>query len=174
MQELAVSPMTSTVHWGESVFHLSTLQAVGDILVTHSESRQSSNSEIWEELRPRLDLLALITLWRTLEPGDIESSLNDAFIRSVFGEWGSDRFARGSYSHAGPDSQSDDYKALAEPIGNLFFAGEHTSSMHPATVHGAYMSGIRAASKVLGFMIGSIDVHEARVSSEGSLQRSTH
>jgi hypothetical protein len=83
MQELAVSPMTSTVHWGESVFHLSTLQAVGDILVTHSESRQSSNSEIWEELRPRLDLLALITLWRTLEPGDIESSLNDAFIREL-------------------------------------------------------------------------------------------
>ncbi|KFY98646.1 hypothetical protein V500_01585 [Pseudogymnoascus sp. VKM F-4518 (FW-2643)] len=54
-----------------------------DILVTLSESRQSSNSEIWEELRPRLDLLALITLWRTLEPGDIESSLNNAFIREL-------------------------------------------------------------------------------------------
>ncbi|KFY50794.1 hypothetical protein V495_00091 [Pseudogymnoascus sp. VKM F-4514 (FW-929)] len=55
IQELTVSPTTSTVHWGESVFYLSTLQAVGDILVAHSESRQSSNSEIWEELRPRLD-----------------------------------------------------------------------------------------------------------------------
>jgi hypothetical protein len=86
MQELAVSPMTSTVHWGESVFHLSTLQAVGDILVTHSESRQSSNSEIWEELRPRLDLLALITLWRTLESGDIDSSLNDAGAEASFNE----------------------------------------------------------------------------------------
>jgi hypothetical protein len=54
IEELVVSPMTSTVHWGESVFHLSTLQVVGDILV-YSESRQSSNSEIWEELNPRLD-----------------------------------------------------------------------------------------------------------------------
>jgi hypothetical protein len=44
IQELTVSPTTSTVHWGESVFYLSTLQAVGDILVTHSESRQSWRS----------------------------------------------------------------------------------------------------------------------------------
>ncbi|KAH8586356.1 hypothetical protein B0O99DRAFT_695576 [Bisporella sp. PMI_857] len=72
IQELAVSPMTSPVHRGESVFHLSTLQAIGDILATYSESRPSSNSEIWEGLRPRLDLLAWITLWRILERGDIE------------------------------------------------------------------------------------------------------
>ncbi|KAH8589214.1 hypothetical protein B0O99DRAFT_600163 [Bisporella sp. PMI_857] len=72
IQELAVSPMTSTVHRGESVFHLSTLQAIGDILATYSESRPSSNSEIWEELRPRLDLLAWITLWRIRERDDIE------------------------------------------------------------------------------------------------------
>lgn len=30
-----------------------------------------------------MDLLALISLWRTLEPGDIKSSLNDAFIREL-------------------------------------------------------------------------------------------
>ena len=30
----------------------------------------------------------------------------------------------------------------------LYFAGEHTSSKYPATVHGAYNSGIDAATKL--------------------------
>jgi hypothetical protein len=85
LQELVVSPITSTVYWGESVFQLSTLQAVGDILLTHFESTQSSNSEIWKELKPGLDLLALITQWRALEitPGDMERSLTDTFIHEL-------------------------------------------------------------------------------------------
>jgi monoamine oxidase len=91
-------------------------------------------------------------------------------LRSVFGEtvpepveaiitrWGSDKFARGSYSYTGPNFQPDDYEVMAKPIGNLFFAGEHTCGTHPATVHGAYISGLRAASEVLEAMIGPIEV----------------
>jgi hypothetical protein len=47
---------------------------------------------------------------------------------------------------------------MANPIGNLFFAGEHTCGTHPATVHGAYISGLRAASEVLEAIIGPIDI----------------
>ncbi len=67
------------------MFQLSTLQAVGDILLTYSESRQSSNSEFWKELKPGLDLLALITRWRALEatPGDMERLLTDTFIQEL-------------------------------------------------------------------------------------------
>lgn len=85
IQELAVSSMTSIVHWGESEFHLSTLQAVGDILLTHSQSEEASNSEIWKKLKPGLDLLAFITLWGALEiaPGDTERLLNEASIREL-------------------------------------------------------------------------------------------
>jgi len=89
-------------------------------------------------------------------------------LRSVFGaavpqpleaivtRWGQDQFARGSYSYSGPDFRPDDYEVMAKPIGNLFFAGEHTCGTHPATVHGAYISGLRAASEVLEAMIGPI------------------
>jgi lysine-specific histone demethylase 1 len=96
-------------------------------------------------------------------------------LRSVFGEsvpepveaiitrWGSDRFARGSYSYTGPNFKSDDYEVMAKPIGNLFFAGEHTCGTHPATVHGAYISGLRAASEVLESMIGPVEVPEPLV-----------
>ncbi len=39
-----------------------------------------------------------------------------------------------------------EYDDLARPISNrLFFAGEATNRHHPATVPGAYLSGVRAA-----------------------------
>ena len=79
-------------------------------------------------------------------------------VESVVTRWGSDKFARGSYSSAGPDMQPDDYDTMARSAGNLFFAGEHTIGTHPATVHGAYLSGLRAASEVLEAMIGPIEV----------------
>ncbi|KAI0160327.1 vacuolar protein sorting 33A-like protein [Xylariaceae sp. FL1272] len=108
---------------------------------------------------------------------DTEYSKNDELVaeatqvlRSVFGakvprpvqsivtRWGSDRFARGSYSSAGPEMGIDDYQTMAQSTGNLFFAGEHTTETHPATVHGAYLSGLRAASQVLDTMLGPIYV----------------
>lgn len=79
-------------------------------------------------------------------------------VEAIVTRWGSDRFARGSYSSAAPGMLSDDYDTMARPIGNLFFAGEHTISTHPATVHGAYLSGLRAATEVLEAMIGPIEV----------------
>ncbi|KAI0200298.1 Sec1-like protein [Astrocystis sublimbata] len=79
-------------------------------------------------------------------------------VHSVITRWGSDRFARGSYSSAGPDMRVDDYQTMAEPTGNLLFAGEHTTNTHPATVHGAFLSGLRAASEVLDAMLGPIQV----------------
>ncbi|KAI0102944.1 Sec1-like protein [Nemania sp. FL0031] len=79
-------------------------------------------------------------------------------VHSIVTRWGSDRFARGSYSSAGPTMRVDDYQTMAQPVGNLFFAGEHTTNTHPATVHGAYLSGLRAASEVLDAMLGPIQV----------------
>ena len=40
-------------------------------------------------------------------------------------------------------------EALAAPHGRVFFAGEHTNSGHLATVHGAYLSGLRAAEDAM-------------------------
>ncbi|KAK3394186.1 flavin-containing amine oxidoreductase-domain containing protein [Podospora didyma] len=79
-------------------------------------------------------------------------------VEAVVTRWASDKFARGSYSSAGPDMKADDYDTMARSIGNLFFAGEHTSGTHPATVHGAYLSGLRAASDVLDALLGPIEV----------------
>ncbi|RYP65257.1 hypothetical protein DL769_006369 [Monosporascus sp. CRB-8-3] len=79
-------------------------------------------------------------------------------LHCIVTRWGSDKFARGSYSSAGPDMKPNDYQTMARPVGNLFFAGEHTIETHPATVHGAYLSGLRAASEVLEAMLGAIQI----------------
>lgn len=63
--------------------------------------------------------------------------------------WGKDLFSFGSYSHIPPFASGEDYDALAESVDNvLFFAGEATSREYPGTVHGAYLSGLRAAEEI--------------------------
>ena len=63
--------------------------------------------------------------------------------------WGQDPFSFGAYSHIPPFASGDDYDALAVPVDDvLFFAGEATSREYPSTVHGAYLSGLRAAEEM--------------------------
>jgi monoamine oxidase len=64
--------------------------------------------------------------------------------------WPDDPFARGGYSVA-PPGHADAREILARPVSkHLYFAGEATAPNDmAATVHGAYVTGKRAASEVL-------------------------
>jgi monoamine oxidase len=64
-------------------------------------------------------------------------------------EWEDDPFSLGSYSFVPVGASLDMCRELARPQGRLCFAGEHTSHDYPATVHGAYLSGQRAARSVI-------------------------
>lgn len=77
---------------------------------------------------------------------------------AIISRWGKDRFAQGSYSYVAAQQRPDDYDSMAKAIGNLHFAGEATCITHPATVHGAYLSGLRAASEVVESLVGPIKV----------------
>ena len=69
---------------------------------------------------------------------------------SIVTKWGADQYARGSYSFIAVGSSPDDMHALGEPVGDrLMFAGEATDPEWFGTVHGAYMSGLREADRVL-------------------------
>ena len=83
-------------------------------------------------------------------------------LRTIFGpdipeptghlvtRWASDPYAYGSYSYLRPGTDGDTLDALAAPVGDrLFFAGEATSRDYEATVHGAYLSGLRAAEEII-------------------------
>lgn len=63
--------------------------------------------------------------------------------------WGGDPYAYGSYSYLKVGAETKMREVLAEPIaGKLYFAGEATHQKAPATVHGAYLSGIREADRI--------------------------
>ncbi|WP_175551972.1 FAD-dependent oxidoreductase, partial [Burkholderia ubonensis] len=65
--------------------------------------------------------------------------------------WGADPFSRGSYSFPAIGSRRGDRQLLAAPIADrVFFAGEATHEDYSGTVHGALLSGWRAASRILG------------------------
>ena len=65
-------------------------------------------------------------------------------------EWSRDPFARGSYSYPAVGVSRSVRQVLQEPLaGRVFLAGEATDPDYAATVHGAYLSGRRAARQVL-------------------------
>ncbi|KAB5534682.1 hypothetical protein DKX38_017768 [Salix brachista] len=71
-------------------------------------------------------------------------------IQIICTRWGGDPFSYGSYSHVRVQSSGNDYDILAENVGGrLFFAGEATTRQYPATMHGAFLSGLREASRIL-------------------------
>jgi hypothetical protein len=79
--------------------------------------------------------------------------------------WKSDPFTRGTYSYVGPRTKPQDYDVMARSVGNLHFAGEATCGTHPATVHGAFLSGLRVAADVMDVMTGPINLPEPLVGS---------
>lgn len=62
--------------------------------------------------------------------------------------WAADPWTRGSYSHQPVGTTDETRLQLARPFGKLYFAGEATTPRHAATVHGAYISGLRAAREL--------------------------
>lgn len=80
-------------------------------------------------------------------------------IASKITRWGQDKYTFGAYSSLGKGAVADngDYIAMATPIGQqIYFAGEATEKDFPGTVHGAYLSGLREARRVLGQNTGLV------------------
>jgi monoamine oxidase len=65
----------------------------------------------------------------------------------VLSTWHDDPWIRGAYSARSVESPLED-QALAEPVGPLAFAGEHTAGAWHALMEGALRSGLRAAQQV--------------------------
>ncbi|XP_068648430.1 probable polyamine oxidase 5 [Aristolochia californica] len=82
------------------------------------------------------------------------------FDRVLKSGWGMDPLFLGSYSYVAVGSSSDDLDSLAEPLPRasvegqvpplqILFAGEATDRTHYSTTHGAYLSGLREANRLL-------------------------
>jgi monoamine oxidase len=96
----------------------------------------------------RLDNAALraelVTRLRSVWP----SAPLPSVVRSS--SWGAHPYTLGSYSYLPVGASPRDREALAESVGDrVHFAGEATHVDSPAMVHGAYLSGLRAAKQAL-------------------------
>jgi monoamine oxidase len=110
----------------------------------------SSNDQLVKEVTDRLDSM-------------FAPNLVPLPSEAIVTRWKRDPYARGSYSYVGPKTQAGDYDIMARPHGPLHFAGEATCGTHPATVHGAYLSGLRAAAEVAETILGPIKVPHSLV-----------
>ena len=96
----------------------------------------------------------------TRDEDAVEATLE--YLRGIFGadavpaptqqvvtRWDEDPYARGVYSHVALGATSRDYDLMAEPLWDdtLLWAGEATCRAHPATVAGAFISGLREAAR---------------------------
>ena len=96
----------------------------------------------------------------TRDADAVEATLE--YLRNMFGRetvppptqtivtrWDDDPYARGVYSHVALGATSRDYDLMAEPLWEqtLLWAGEATCRSHPATVAGAFISGLREAAR---------------------------
>ena len=136
-------------------------------LIGYISSREGEWSE-WLNIAHYIDVPILLafnaaTFARTTETWSDEQIIEGAMttLRTLFGSaipdpagwqitrWAADPYAFGSYSYLPPGTDEEAIAALAAPVASrLFFAGEATTSDYQATVHGAYLSGIRAAEEI--------------------------
>jgi len=69
------------------------------------------------------------------------------FDRGAATAWASDPYARGAYSYCVPGRYGARAR-LTRPVGGrIVFAGEHTEQAAYGTLHGAHLSGVRAAAE---------------------------
>lgn len=69
--------------------------------------------------------------------------------------WANNPHSYGCYSFFTKGYPSEALDVIGEQVDNkLFFAGEHTLSVYNATVHGAYLTGLREAEKILRLVNG--------------------
>lgn len=65
-------------------------------------------------------------------------------------KWHNNENTFGSYSYTAIETEMQHFDDLAEEVNDkVFFAGEHTNVDYYSTVHGAYLSGIREANKII-------------------------
>lgn len=113
------------------------------ILLFFTSGSRGHELEGWTDEAIAANLMQTL---RLIYGGDIPEPTDIRVTR-----WASEPFTLGSYSVTPLGASPEDYVALKETVDDvLYFAGEATDTEYSATVHGALLSGWRAADEILG------------------------
>lgn len=118
------------------------------VCVAHSAGRLAHELEAAGEAGAIDHALAELT---TMLGGDLRRH----FDRGAATGWAAEPYSRGSYSHCLPGRYGA-RALLTRPVGGrLVFAGEHTEQSAYGTLHGAHLSGLRAAATARRLLAGA-------------------
>ncbi|XP_023004527.1 polyamine oxidase 1-like [Cucurbita maxima] len=108
------------------------------VTITNGESKRIEAQSDEETLSESMEVL------RDMFGPDIPDAIDILVPR-----WWSNRFQRGSYSNYPITSDCQVIQNIKEPIGRIFFTGEHTSERFNGYVHGGYLAGIDTSNTLL-------------------------
>lgn len=115
--------------------------------VTSCVAFLNSNVALEIDKIKREDAIAIVT--KTLE--EMRPSLKGALDFVYYWTWVNNPYAGGAYAYWKPGQITDFSNNLADPIGRIHFAGEHTAVMNRG-MEGAMESGERAAFDLLNLL----------------------
>ena len=122
------------------------------LVLSRFAGQPQANVFVWGDLATELESggpAALIDHAKRYVAELFGSDAAAAVTNAAVHPWGTDPWARGSYSIALP-GRTDAHSVLGTPLDNkIFFAGEAVSELSFGTLHGAYLSGQAAANRVL-------------------------
>lgn len=111
-----------------------------------------------DDTRLQLEANRFLADLESVFPGAMRGSRVDGngHIAAAGANWSVNPLSKGSYVSTRPGYFTTSAHHEAKPIGNLMFAGDHTSSFYEwqGFMEGAALSGLRAAGEVFGFLRG--------------------
>lgn len=120
------------------------------VALCSGDAAVNSESESLEELKS--DALSIL---KTIFQSNFRYPIHYSFTR-----WMHEPYILGSYSYISVGSSGKDYDLLGKSVGNLYFAGEATNRYHPATVGGAFESGLRESGNIIRHEKAKINIIE--------------
>lgn len=113
-------------------------------------------ARLQDDTRLQLEASRFLSDLESVFPGAMRGARvdGDGQILAAGANWSANPLSKGSYVSTRPGYFTTAAHHEAKPIGNLMFAGDHTSSFYEwqGFMEGAALSGLRAAGEVFGFL----------------------
>ncbi|MCF6437245.1 FAD-dependent oxidoreductase [Pseudoalteromonas sp. MMG022] len=112
----------------------------GGILIAYTSGDFSKMQQHWSDQQVIDTRLAEIEL---MYPGS-----SQYFIEAKSQDWLNEQWTKGGFLAYGPGQMSAYWALFKQPIGRIYFAGEHTDTLYLGYMEGAVRSGVRVAKQI--------------------------
>ncbi|CAM4245972.1 flavin monoamine oxidase family protein [Pseudoalteromonas byunsanensis] len=112
----------------------------GGILIAYTSGDFSKMQQHWSDQQVIDTRLAEIEL---MYPGS-----SQYFVEAKSQSWLNEQWTKGGFLAYGPGQMSAYWDLFKQPVGRIYFAGEHTDTLYLGYMEGAVRSGVRVAKQI--------------------------